>query len=129
MNPTRLIQVGAIVGALSVALGAFGAHALKPMLLATDRLDTFETAVKYQFYHALALLFLGLLMPKIQPAGLRYIRWSGLALLIGTVIFSGSLYVICFTGVTAFGAIAPLGGSSLIVGWVFLFWGAKYLNT
>ena len=129
MNPTRLIQVGAIVGALSVALGAFGAHALKPMLLATDRLDTFETAVKYQFYHALALLFLGLLLPKIQADGQRFLRWAGMAFLLGTIIFSGSLYAICFTGITVFGAVAPLGGSSFIVGWLFLFWGAKYLNS
>lgn len=114
-----LIQSGAILGALGVALGAFGAHALKDMLTASNRLDTFETAVKYQFYHALALILVGILSQNFTVKTMNY---SGLSMLIGTIIFSGSLYVICFTGIKAFGAIAPIGGTLMIVGWVLLFW-------
>lgn len=114
-----LIQSGAILGALGVALGAFGAHALKDMLTASNRLDTFETAVKYQFYHALALILVGILS---QNFTIKTMNYSGLSMLIGTIIFSGSLYVICFTCIKAFGAIAPIGGTLMIVGWVLLFW-------
>lgn len=114
-----LIQSGAILGALGVALGAFGAHALKDMLTASNRLDTFETAVKYQFYHALALILVGILSQNFTAKTMNY---SGLSMLIGTIIFSGSLYLICFTGIKAFGAIAPIGGTLMIVGWVLLFW-------
>ncbi|MFN3852343.1 MAG: DUF423 domain-containing protein [Spirosomataceae bacterium] len=114
-----LIQSGAILGALGVALGAFGAHALKDMLTASNRLDTFETAVKYQFYHALALILVGILSQNFTVKTMNY---SGLSMLIGTIIFSGSLYLICFTGIKAFGAIAPIGGTLMIVGWLLLFW-------
>ncbi|MCU0325037.1 MAG: DUF423 domain-containing protein [Spirosomaceae bacterium] len=114
-----LIQSGAILGALGVALGAFGAHALKDMLTASSRLDTFETAVKYQFYHALALILVGVLSQSFTAKTMNY---SGLSMLVGTIIFSGSLYLICFTGIKAFGAIAPIGGTLMIVGWVLLFW-------
>ena len=114
------LQSGAILGALAVALGAFGSHAFKAMLTASNRLDTYETAVKYQFYHAIALILVGILMNTIASKSMTY---AGYSFLIGTIIFSGSLYIICFTGVKAFGAVAPIGGLSLIAGWLFLFWG------
>ncbi|PWJ58541.1 uncharacterized membrane protein YgdD (TMEM256/DUF423 family) [Dyadobacter jejuensis] len=114
------IQAGGLVGALAVALGAFGAHALKAMLEASGRSETFETAVKYQFYHAIALVLIGLLLQRSGPDAAKLLGWSGNAFMIGVVIFSGSLYAICFTGITKFGAIAPIGGLLLIAGWILL---------
>ena len=119
------IQAGAILGLIGVGLGAFGAHALRTVLDATGRAATFETAVKYQFYHALALVLVGVLMQTLgssSPAMTKLLTWSGNSFLIGTLIFSGSLFVLCFTGITWLGAITPLGGVALIAGWALLFW-------
>lgn len=113
------LQSGAILGLLGVAFGAFGAHALEKMLEAAGRAATFETAVKYQFYHALALVLIGLLAKEIPT---KFINYSGYCMLVGVVIFSGSLYAICFTGIRAFGAVAPVGGTLMIVGWGLLFY-------
>lgn len=115
-----ILSFGAILGALGICLGAFGAHAMKKMLEENGRLDVYETAVKYQFYHAFALLILGILMQKAQPAVYTY---SGYAFIAGTVIFSGSLYILCFTGISKWGAVTPIGGVILIVGWVLLLLG------
>jgi len=112
------LLLAAILGALSVGLGAFGAHALERMLEASGRADTYETAVKYQFYHVLALLAIGLLMFRIDQPLLTYAGWSFIA---GIIIFSGSLYVLCLTGVTKWGAVTPIGGLAFIAGWVLLF--------
>lgn len=118
------LQSGALLGLVGVGLGAFGAHALRAMLDASGRQATFETAVKYQFYHALALVLVGLLMHTFgnNPATVKLLNWSGYAFLGGVLIFSGSLYVLCFTGITWLGAITPLGGVAMIVGWALLFW-------
>ena len=118
------IQSGAILGAIAVSLGAFGAHALKKSLEASGRFDTFETAVKYQFYHALALVLIGMLVQNM-PVNAKILSYSGYSFLVGVLIFSGSLYAICFTGITKFGAIAPIGGLALIIGWILLFWAVK----
>ncbi|MDQ6478008.1 DUF423 domain-containing protein [Dyadobacter sp. LHD-138] len=115
-----MIQVGGILGALAVALGAFGAHALKAMLETSGRLETFETAVKYQFYHALAMVLVGILMQRAGEDAAKLLGWSGNAFAVGVIIFSGSLYAICFTGITKFGATAPIGGLLLIAGWILL---------
>ncbi len=119
------LQSGAILGALGVLIGAFGAHAFKPTLLTTGHLDTFETAVKYQFYHALALVLVGILIQNATPASSKLYGWAGYAFLAGTIIFSGALYTICLTGIKAFGAVAPVGGLALVVGWLLLFWAAS----
>lgn len=111
------IQFGAMLGAVAVALGAFAAHALKNFLTSSNRLETYETAVKYQFYHALALVLIGVLSHFVSS---KWLNYSGYAFLAGTIIFSGSLYLICFTGITKFGAIAPIGGVLLIIGWILL---------
>ena len=118
------IQSGAVLGLLGVALGAFGAHALRASLTASGRLDTFETAVKYQFYHALALVLVGMLLHLFgsNPAIVRLLHWAGYSFLGGVLIFSGSLYVLCLTGVTWLGAITPIGGVALIAGWALLLW-------
>ena len=101
-------------------IGAFGAHALKATLEATNRLETFETAVKYQFYHSLALILLGILMVQFQNKAFNV---SGYGFIVGIIIFSGSLYALSLTGITKFGAITPVGGLALILGWAALAWG------
>ena len=108
---------GTIFGLLGVALGAFGAHALAEILEKNGRTNTFETAVRYQFYHAFALLATGLLYRKIPS---REVRLAGILFVLGTLIFSGTLYVLCLTGISWLGAITPLGGLSLIGGWLAL---------
>jgi len=118
MSARLIIQLAALLGAISVGIGAFGAHGLRPMLEATGRFETFETAVRYQFYHTLALLAVGVLAvarPELRGLDTAALLWAA-----GIVIFSGSLYAICFTGITKFGAVAPLGGLLLIAGWARL---------
>ena len=120
------LQAGSLLGLTGVAIGAFGAHSLRAKLTAAGRMDTFETAVKYQFYHALALVLVGILMQQLSnPAALKYLNWSGSSFLLGVLIFSGSLYVLCLTGVTWLGAITPLGGLFMIAGWALLFWATR----
>lgn len=110
------LAAGCVLAFLGVAAGAFGAHGLEGVLTAA-RSETYETAVRYQVYHALALVLLGL-------AAARWPRraWfgPGLLFLAGTVVFSGSLYALALTGVGAFGAIAPIGGASLLAGWAWM---------
>lgn len=118
MNARLILQIAALLGGLGVAIGAFGAHGLRPMLEAAGRFDTFETAVRYQFYHTLALLGIGVLLlarPELRGLGTTAWLWLG-----GVVIFSGSLYTLCFTGITKMGAVAPIGGLLLIAGWISL---------
>ncbi|WP_436515724.1 DUF423 domain-containing protein [Ekhidna sp. To15] len=111
------IIISAISGMLAVGLGAFGAHALKAKLTAEGTLDTFQTAVQYQFYHTLALLAIALLMTKMESTWLNY---AGYSMTFGILIFSGSLYILCFTGMKWLGAITPIGGLLFIAGWFFL---------
>ncbi|MFL5730241.1 MAG: DUF423 domain-containing protein [Cytophagaceae bacterium] len=115
------LLAGSLSGALSVMIGAFGAHALKAKLVANGRLDVFETAVKYQFYHSLALLILGILIfLKFEDKLMDYAGYSFMA---GIVIFSGSLYILCLSNVGKWGAVTPIGGLFLIAGWLLIFWG------
>lgn len=118
-------MVAGISGALAVTLGSFGAHGLDHFLessgadaeLVTKRLDQFDTGVKYHLYHTLALLGLAAL-----PVGTDRLRKVALGLFVaGIVFFSGSLYALVVTGITKFGAVAPIGGSCLIAAWVCLF--------
>ncbi len=116
------LVLGSLLAALAVALGAFGAHALQDQLAATNRLDTFETAVRYQMYHALALLAVALAGSQLVPSA--FVSISGWLFLAGIILFSGSLYLLCFTGARWLGAITPLGGVAFILGWLCLAWGA-----
>ncbi|MEP1031982.1 DUF423 domain-containing protein [Ekhidna sp.] len=109
--------ISSISGMLAVGLGAFGAHAFKDKLAAEGTLNTFQTAVQYQFYHTLALLGIALLMIKYESQWLSY---AGYSLTFGTLIFSGSLYILCFSGMKWLGAITPVGGLLFILGWIFL---------
>lgn len=117
MRPTTLFQAGALAAGLAVVIGAFGAHALHDLLVATAREDTFETAVRYQMYHALALLALGLAGEHIRPSTLT---WVGRLFVAGILIFSGSLYLLCLLQMPILGAVTPLGGVCFIVGWAML---------
>lgn len=121
MQKTFII-IASVLGALSVAIGAFGAHALKAKLEAIGRLETFETAVKYQFYHTFAILAVAILMDKIVGKGFEYAGWSFLG---GILVFSGSLYILCLTGVTKWGAVTPIGGLLFIIGWVLMAYSAS----
>ena len=109
--------IGAVAGAIAVALGAFGAHGLKDRISA-EFLAIFETGVRYQMYHALALVALGLLA-RHGTAG-WWLTVAGVLFVAGIVIFSGCLYVMAFTGARRLGAIVPLGGLCFILGWVAL---------
>ncbi len=116
------IIIGSIFGMLSVMIGAFGVHALQSTLEANQRLETFETAVKYQFYHSLALILVGLIMLQVQHKAFTI---AGYGFIAGILIFSGSLYALSLTGITKLGAITPLGGLAFIIGWGALVWGAS----
>lgn len=111
------LSLGAILAATGVALGAFGAHALQKLLEESGRLDTYETAVRYQFYHALGLLAIGLLVYRQESILLTYAGWTMFG---GVLLFSGSLYILCLTGFTKLGMLAPVGGLLLIIGWVLM---------
>lgn len=110
------VLIGALAGVIGVALGAFGAHGLRGRL-SPEMLAVFETGVRYQMYHALALLALGALGPTM--AG-RLATIAGWAFTAGIVIFSGSLYLLALTDVRILGAITPLGGVAFLVGWACL---------
>jgi uncharacterized membrane protein YgdD (TMEM256/DUF423 family) len=117
---TRFFFVaGALLAGIGVAAGAFGAHGLEGRV-SPDRLDTFHTAVTYQMYHALALLVVG--WAAAQGWG-GLVHGAGYCFLAGTLVFSGSLYVLVLTDTPWLGAVTPFGGTALIVGWGLLAWG------
>jgi len=109
---SRLIGLGAVFAFLGVALGAFGAHALRDRLSA-DMMAVYQTGVQYQMIHALALVALG---AQERVSG----KVTGWLFLVGIVVFSGSLYALALSGVKAFGAVTPLGGVAFLAGWVVL---------
>ena len=118
MNMARLFLVaGAVLAALGVAMGAFGAHALKSMLSA-ERLAVYHTAVQYHIGHALGLLLVGVLAN--QGSANTLMNVSGWLMLAGVVVFSGSLYTLTLTGVRWLGMVTPVGGVALIAAWVTL---------
>jgi uncharacterized membrane protein YgdD (TMEM256/DUF423 family) len=125
MSSAFWIRAGAILGGLAVAAGAFGAHGLKSRVSAPS-LEIFETTARYQMYHALALLAVGILarMAVKEPPG-PALAVAGWCFVVGTLIFSGTLYGLVLTGKTWLGAITPIGGTLLIVGWVALAAGAR----
>ena len=118
----NFLIIGGIIGALSVIIGAFGAHALKK-LVSMESVASFETGVRYQFYHCFALLFVGILYERFPG---RWMNWSGYSFIIGIILFSGSLYLLTAlqatenVGLRKLGIITPIGGLFFIAGWVFL---------
>jgi uncharacterized membrane protein YgdD (TMEM256/DUF423 family) len=107
---------GALSAFVAVAAGAFGAHALKARL-STELLAVFETAARYQMYHALALIVVAWAMGRWATPQLRGAGWLFLA---GTILFSGSLYLLALTGARGLGAVTPLGGLCFLAGWLLL---------
>jgi uncharacterized membrane protein YgdD (TMEM256/DUF423 family) len=117
MTPRLAIAAAAVSMAVAVALGAFGAHALK-LRVAPDLLAAWHTGVTYQAWHGLALLVLGALMLHLpDSAALRYAAWLFIA---GIVLFAGSLYVLALGGPSSVGLVTPVGGVAFIAGWVML---------
>lgn len=107
------VVLGSIFALAGVAAGAFGAHSLKAVL-APDMLVVFETGVRYQMYHALALLFVGVAEGRVESGLLRLAGWLFVT---GIALFSGSLYALSLSGVRGLGAVTPLGGAAFIAGW------------
>ncbi len=105
-----LLTLGSISGLLTVAIGAFGAHALKNTLQETGHTANFETGVKYQMFHTVAIFIVALLSPKV-PASAGYFFGAGI------LLFSGSLYILSITGVTKWGMVTPIGGVAFMIGW------------
>jgi uncharacterized membrane protein YgdD (TMEM256/DUF423 family) len=110
-----LLALGAALAALAVALGAFGAHALKARL-APDALALWQTAAQYHFWHALGVLAAGLALLHFADSG--WLRAAGVLLALGVLLFSGSLYALALSGVHWLGALTPFGGLAFILGWL-----------
>lgn len=147
MNKWILI-CGALLGATAVMTGAFGAHALQSVLGVRAQ-GWYDTAVTYHAGHALAVLVTGILglhleiggpcvdksatvpisLPAALPPGIKAVRVAGASLVLGVLIFSGSLYVMAFTGITKLGMITPIGGVFLIIGWLSLALAASRIRT
>lgn len=120
MNARTLVIVGALNMFVAVCCGAFGAHGLKAML-SDEMLAIWHTAVTYQVMHALGMIAVALLLPKFGRSALR---WAGLLMLAGIVIFSGSLYLLALTGTRILGAITPIGGAAFLAAWLLVAWAA-----
>ncbi|NGQ94943.1 DUF423 domain-containing protein [Brevibacillus sp. SYP-B805] len=112
-----LLLLGSLSGFLSVALGAFAAHGLKPRL-SEYQLSIFQTGVHYQAIHAIALILAAILL-KVTPAG-SALHWAGWCFFAGILFFSGSLYALALTGIKVLGAITPIGGVLFLAGWLLL---------
>jgi len=124
------LRTAAMLGLLAVALGAFGAHGLR-QIVSPEVVSTFETGVRYQFYHALALLAVAILFEKFPVRSMRY---AGICFITGVVLFSGSLYALTAlqatdtVGLRSIGIVTPFGGLFFIAGWLCLFLGVSGSN-
>jgi uncharacterized membrane protein YgdD (TMEM256/DUF423 family) len=114
VNSGHTLGTAGILLALAMVLGAFGAHGLKGQLT-PDQLHVYETAVMYHFFNALGLLCIGL---TLRFVGKPAVRWAAVLVLVGIVLFSGSLYALTFGAPRPFGIVTPLGGLAIIVGWI-----------
>lgn len=119
---STFVTIGSLCALLSVAIGAFGAHGLEGRLTA-DMMENYQTGVQYQMMHSLGLLVVGLLSGFMPESG--HLRRAGWSMLIGIIVFSGSLYVLSITGITKLGMITPIGGVAFIFGWLSLILAAR----
>ena len=117
--PRMFLLAGALAGFVGVAFGAFGAHGLRGRL-SPDMLAVFETGVRYQMYHALALMLTAALMMTGRIESGRAVAAAGWLFVAGIVLFSGSLYLLAVTDITVLGAITPIGGVAFLLGWACL---------
>ena len=119
------VMTGTFLAGLAVILGAFGAHGLKK-IVPPETVTTFQTGVQYQMYHALALIFVGMLFEKADSG---IMKWAGICFIIGILLFSGSLYLITLlkakntVGLSGIGIITPFGGLFFVAGWLMMFIG------
>lgn len=113
----KFLIAGAVLGLAGVMIGAFGAHGLEAMLQATQRVEVFDTGVRYQFYHAFALLIVGLFQQR-QPS--PFLSLAGWSFLVGTLVFSISIYALCLLDQPKLGMITPIGGIGMMLGWASL---------
>tara|TARA_B100001250_G_C19324742_1_gene581987 strand:+ start:60 stop:437 length:378 start_codon:yes stop_codon:yes gene_type:complete len=111
-----ILSIASLLGVLSIILGAFGAHILEDQLILSDKLNSFEIAVKYQFYHVFFLMILGLCYEQFDK---RLIKYAFFSVLMGISLFCGSLYILCLTNNNMFGILTPFGGFFLIISWFF----------
>ncbi len=116
-SPNKIVAISGLLMALAIGLGAFGAHALED-ILSSDRLNTWETAVQYQVWNSLGIILI-ILVGKIFSIDVKPVT---ILLLIGILIFSGSLYLLCLTDTSWLGAITPIGGVLFILGWSLFAW-------
>ena len=114
-----ILICGALLALLGVALGAFGAHGLRP-ILSERMMAVFETGVRYHLYHAVGMILAGL---SLSHFPVKLFQFAGWAFLLGILLFSGSLYTLSIWEIRSLGLITPFGGLSFIVGWCFLAWG------
>ena len=114
MDARKTLAIAGALIALATVLGAFGAHALKAHL-SQDKLLVYETAVRYHFIHALGLLAIGVLLRSLDG---ELLRWSAMLVLLGIILFSGSLYWLTFGAPRVVGVVTPIGGLALIAGWI-----------
>jgi uncharacterized membrane protein YgdD (TMEM256/DUF423 family) len=119
MNAKNWIILACILGSLSVVLGAFGAHAFHAYLENYGRINTYETAIKYQFYHVIAILTISILSYLSKNHAILIANWFFLT---GIMVFCGTLYLLCLTQILWFGAITPIGGLLFIIGWLLAGW-------
>lgn len=126
LKSKHIILIGCLIMAATVAIGAFGAHGLRDFLTKNNRLATFDTAVEYQFLHAIGIIISGILSRSFPKN--KKIRTSVLFFLAGIMLFSGSLYVLCLTQLSLMGTVAPIGGLSFIIGWFILGFGVLKSN-
>jgi len=125
MTSQKVLKIASIFGLLAVAIGAFGAHSLSSFLIENNRVATFETAVRYHFYHTIALLVVSVLL---QNNSSKYLNRAAILFSIGILVFSGSLYILALSNFTFLGAITPLGGLCFMAAWISLFFFAKELK-
>jgi len=125
MNIKNILLSGAIFMALGVLLGAFGAHALKNSL-SPEMLAVYKTGIEYQFYHSLGLLLIGVIGIRLNS---KWIQGSAILLIVGIILFSGSLYILSISGIKIIGAITPIGGISFVAGWICLIIGIQKQKT
>tara|TARA_B110000495_G_C22865888_1_gene504887 strand:+ start:476 stop:844 length:369 start_codon:yes stop_codon:yes gene_type:complete len=110
-----ILIIASILGFFSVLIGAMGAHYFSDYLVLVDRVNTFETAVRFQFYHTFFLFFLGF---SYDFTNIKLLRYAFLVCVTGIILFSGSLYVLCLTNISFFGIITPFGGILLMFSWL-----------
>ena len=122
---TSFLMTGTFLAGLAVVLGAFGAHGLKK-IVPPETVSTFQTGVQYQMYHALALIFVGILFERMDHG---LLKWAGICFIAGVILFSGSLYLITLlkakntVGLSGIGIITPFGGLFFVAGWLLMLYG------